>query len=302
MAEKSRWKLRTVNNCLFVDDLLFDRVVLQHNARPGLRPYIHPLRIGDGTICLTEDSPWHHPWQHGIQTGFHGVNGCDFWLDPGQHPNEVIGLIEPSVPLISGLEPPSWTIKALWRHADGGELLAERQWWSLIESDSLLFLDLDWRLQAIPDVRIDRHDYGGLFIRMPFRRSSGATVLNDGGLRDDATEQQPAAWVDLHMPLENSEIGAGITVFDHPDNPDHPAHWRVDHQRGINPAPCIPGAIELPAGASLRHRYRLILHSGPLTVEQIERLWGSYAQDEPLRTPATMASESRAITPGTLIP
>ena len=285
MAERSRWNLRTENNCLFVDDLSLNKVVLQHNARPGLRPYIHPLRIGDGTTCLTEDSPWHHPWQHGIQTGFHGVNGCDFWLDPGQHPHEVIGTIEPRAPLVTGTEPPCWTIEALWRHADGSELLAERQRWSLIEGESLLFLDLDWRLQAIPAVRIERHDYGGLFIRMPFRQSSGATVLNDRGLRGDATEQQPAAWVDLHMPLENSEIGAGMTVCDHPGNPGHPAHWRVDHQRGINPAPCIQGAIELPAGASLRHRYRMILHSGPLAVERIERLWRSYAQDERPPTP-----------------
>ena len=77
--------------------------------------------------------------------------------------------------------------------------------WSLQEADTLLFLDLDWTLQAIPDLLIEQHSYGGLFIRMPFRQSSGATVLNDGGKRDDDTEQQPAAWVDLHMPLENSE-------------------------------------------------------------------------------------------------
>lgn len=297
MTERTRWNLRTINNCLFIDDVSLDKVVLQHNARPGLRPYIHPLRIGNGTVCLTEDSPWHHPWQHGIQTGFHGVNGCDFWFDPGQHPNKVIGLIEPSSLVIAGTEPPSWTIEALWRHADGSELLKERQRWSLTENASLLFLDLDWKLQAIPDVRIDRHDYGGLFIRMPFRRGIGATVLNDRGQRNDATEQQSAAWVDLYMLMENSGIGAGITVCDHPGNPNYPAHWRVDHQRGINPAPCIPEAIELPAGASLCHRYRLILHSGPLAIEQIERLWRSYTEEEFPQRPTAIASEPRTITP-----
>lgn len=280
MSDTSRWKLRTENNCLFVDDVSLSRTVLQHNARPGLRPYIHPLRIGDPTACLTEDSPWHHPWQHGIQTGFHGVNGCDFWLDPGQHPSQIIGTIEPSTPRILSTEPPRWIIQALWRHADGSYLLAEAQTWSLLEADKLRFLDLDWTLQALPDVQIEQHAYGGLFIRMPFRRGSGASVLNAAGRQDDDTEQQAAAWVDLHMPLENSEIGGGITVLDHPDNPSHPVKWRVDGQRGINPAPCIPHAIELPAGTAMRHRYRLLLHSGRLPAEQIDRLWAEYAEEE----------------------
>ncbi len=280
MAVTARWKLRTENNCLFVDDVSLGKVVLQHNARPGLRPYIHPLRIGDGTACLTEDSPWHHPWQHGIQTGFHGVNGCDFWLDPGQHPEHLIGTIEPSAPRVSGTEPPCWTIEAIWRHADGNLLLTEQQIWSLLEADELLFLDLNWTLQAIPDVQIEQHSYGGLFIRMPFRRGSGASVLNAVGRQDDDTEQQAARWVDLHMPLENSEIGGGITICDHPGNPGHPVKWRVDGQRGINPAPCIPEAIDLPAGTAMRHRYRLILHSGSIPAERIDRLWAEYAGKE----------------------
>ncbi len=45
MSKESHWKLRTENNCLFVDDVSNGKVALQHNARPGLRPYIHPLRM-----------------------------------------------------------------------------------------------------------------------------------------------------------------------------------------------------------------------------------------------------------------
>ena len=278
MSKESHWKLRIDNNCLFIDDVSNGKMAIQHNARPGLRPYIHPLRMRGGGVCLTEDSPGHHPWQHGIQTGFHGVNGCDFWFDPGQQPNVVTGTIEPSALNIVSAEPPAWKIEALWRHADGSGLLAEEQSWSLLEGDALLFLDLDWALQAIPDVKIEQHAYGGLFIRMPFRRSSGGDVINASGMRDEDTEQQAATWVDLHMPLENSENGAGITVCDHPENPGHPAHWRVDGSCGINPAPCITGAIELPAGATLRLRYRLILHDGPLPPEEIDKQWATYAR------------------------
>jgi hypothetical protein len=288
MPNTSKWNMRVENNCLFIDDVQSGKVVLQHNARPGLRPYIHPLRGPDGVACLTEDSPGHHPWQHGIQTGFHGVNGCEFWEDPGQRPDKPIGKIEPGTTVILAEAPPCWSIDAAWRHKDGRLLIIEQQIWSLKQAklpgaspvDGLLYLDLDWRMQAVTDVHMVQQIYGGFFIRMPFRKVSGANVLNSEGMKDDDCEQQAAAWVDLYMPIDRCEEGAGLTICDHPGNPSHPAKWRVDGDRGINPSPCIPGAIDLAAGESLDHRYRLILHTGPLAAVEICKHWEAYIQEE----------------------
>ena len=105
--------------------------MLQHHARPGIGSYIHPLRIGPRHLCLTEDSPWHHPHQHGIQTRFVGINGSDFWHFPGQRPGKPVGRINPGLPRITGTEPPRWVIEALWQHADGRHVLADRQEWQL---------------------------------------------------------------------------------------------------------------------------------------------------------------------------
>ena len=280
MSTTSRWHLRVENDCLFIDDIAVGKVILQHNTRAGMMPYIHPLRIGDGRVCITEDSPSHHPHQHGIQVAFTSVNGCDFWHYPGHHPGHVVGLIQPSLPRIVDTDPPRWSIETVWRHADGSHLLAETQVWSLTAAGDLLILDLDWSLLATRDAVIKQYAYGGLFIRMPFRKYFDASVFNSVGLRDDDTEQQAAAWVDLFMPIEDSEMGAGITTCDHPNNPGHPARWRVDGSRGINPSPCIPNDIELLTGESIRYRYRLILHSGRLAVEEIDKLWTAYAQEK----------------------
>ena len=51
--------------------------VMKENARP----YLHPVRDAMGKVVLTEDKPADHPWQHGIFTGFHRVNGFNYWKE-----------------------------------------------------------------------------------------------------------------------------------------------------------------------------------------------------------------------------
>ena len=289
MPSQISWNARVEHDCLFVDDLASGKVILQHNARPGTRPYIHPLRIGRDAVCLTEDSPWHHPWQHGIQTCFVGVNGCDFWTYPGVKSGQVLGTVECGQVRLASGPVPRWVVEALWRHADGSQVFADRQTWRLSpgatgpDGPHEMTLDLDWTLRALTNVVIERHNYGGLFVRMPFRYATGATVVNSSGLQDDATEQQPATWVDVSMPIERGQGGpveAGIAVCDHAANPGHPTRWRVDAQRGVNPSPCIAGAIDVEAGEALRLRYRMILHQGSLSKARIEELAAVFDQEE----------------------
>ena len=116
-------------------------------------------------------------------------------------------------------------------------------------------------------------------MRMPFRSDRDAKVISSTGLEDDATEQQAAAWIDLQMPVNRGDVRGGIAFLDHPDNPGHPAHWRVDGQRGINPAPCIPGEINLSSGEAFQHRYRLVLHDGSLLPDRVQNLWTEYGQE-----------------------
>ena len=189
MDYKESWQPRVENGCLFIDDTDLGGAMLQHHARPGIGSYIHPVRVGARHLCLTADSPWHHPHQHGIQTRFVGINGSDFWHFPGQRPGQTLGRINPALPRITGTKPPRWVIEALWQHADGGHVLADRQDWQLGRAGDVLVLDLDWTLRAIPDARIEPYLYGGLYVRMPYHRHLGATVVTSAGNRDLAAEQ-----------------------------------------------------------------------------------------------------------------
>src|SRR5262245_2360173 len=55
--------------------------LLTYVTDPGRRPYLHPVRDPTGCNVLTEDRPADHPWQHGIFTGYHRVNGLNYWKE-----------------------------------------------------------------------------------------------------------------------------------------------------------------------------------------------------------------------------
>ena len=40
--------------------------ILVQQAKADTRAYIHPIVAPDGNGILTEDTPSHHPWQHGL--------------------------------------------------------------------------------------------------------------------------------------------------------------------------------------------------------------------------------------------
>lgn len=280
MSSDERWNVRIENSCLFIDDAESGRVALQHNAHPDGRPCIHPLRGPDGLSCITQAMPFHHPWQHGVTVGFHGVNGCDFWYDAGQRPGIEIGTINSTPPRIEEADTPKWTIEAIWRHANGTFLLAEKQTWTLQRAGDVLYLDLAWKLQSIPDVTIQQESYGGLFVSVPYHKEIGGEIVNSEGQGREDAEQQRAKWVDTWLPLFETELGGGYAMCDHPSNPGYPSHWRVDGRYGVSPSQCIPGPISLPSGTSMKYNYRLILHVGKLEVAKIEDLHAAYAAEK----------------------
>ena len=62
---------------------------------PSGRPYLHPVHDPSGRTILTEDRPADHPWQHGIFTGFHRVNGLNYWKEDQGRQREPRGRSEP---------------------------------------------------------------------------------------------------------------------------------------------------------------------------------------------------------------
>lgn len=247
---------------------------LTHRIGAGQRPSIHPLHAPVGDGILTEDSPAHHPWQHGLYTGFNLVNGIGFWKEQAEdgsfHPALVAG------PEVEGTSA-RWALETAWRAPDGTTLIQERQDWSLVDEGSTFDLDLAWSLRAAADVEIGQYMAGGLFLRMPYAAATGGVAVNSEGQRNGAAEKQRARWAAVSMPIAGLAEWGGVAIMDHPDNPAHPVTWRVDNELGISPSRCIAGSWTIGAGETDRYRYRMHVFCGAIDHERLEGRWRRFA-------------------------
>lgn len=252
---------------------------LTQHAQADQRPYIHPLLAPDGCGVLTENTPDHHPWQHGIYVGLNQINGYGFWLEGLGQDTHLDGTFHPApleAPIING-PTASWHVHSAWRAPDGNHLLDEKQHWHLQDHDTYLSLDLDWTLSAATDLHFGQYAYGGLFLRMPYRQETGGQALSSTGLSLPQAEGQRARWVAVAMPLKDRSDPAGIAFLDHPDNPEHPVPWRVDGQLGISPSRCIAGSWDLAAKHTSLNRYRILTFCGSINPEFVDTAWNDFS-------------------------
>ena len=114
------------------------------------------------------------------------------------------------------------------------------------EKNGAIQLDLTWRGEAKTDLTIGKYDYGGLFLRMPWREGIKAKSSTRRGSGNDRAEgQRPCGWTAMQVP--DRDDFAHIAIFDHPDNAGYPQMWRVDDQLGVGPARSRAGDWTTPA-------------------------------------------------------
>ena len=252
---------------------------LSQNAAPDSRPFVHPILAPDGQGVLTEDAPPHHPWQHGLYVGLNGVNGVGFWtegLQPGRAARD--GTFHPfplAAPFVEGNRA-RWRVETEWRALDGSPLLHETQAWRFADFGWSYHLDLEWTLRAKTDLRFERYDYGGLFLRMPYREEAGGRAVSSEGLENGDAEGKRARWVAVTMVVPGRRTPAGIAVMDHRENPEHPVPWRVDGQLGVGPGRCIAGEWRLAEGEATTSRYRLFVFCGETNPDEAEASWSDF--------------------------
>jgi hypothetical protein len=253
--------------------------VLSQYAADGERPYIHPIHAPGGAGVLTENAPSHHPWQHGLYVGLNDVNGVGFWSE-GLHPKRPTGDGTFSSRIVGAPEATdagaSWEVATDYLDESGEIMLDDTQRWALTASDDLLELDMDWTLHARRDLVFGEYEYGGLFLRMPYRDETGGSAIDSEG---QSGTGERARWVAVTMPLPDTGRTAVAALLDHPGNPDSPVPWRIDNELGIGPSPSASGAWALPEDDRRHYRYRLVVFGSTADAAAVEQAWHRFAEE-----------------------
>ena len=266
----------------------------RYHFGPSLeRPFLYPL-IGPGGRGLTRMGHPHDPTGHShhnsVWISHHDVGGVNFWADNAQ------GRIE-SQRIEQYTDGPdrAWLLAVnAWKQSSGPVVTADRgpDRVIMIErrricieplADGQWRMLLDLQLEA-PDDRpltIGQTPFGMIGVRMAKTigvQDGGGRLLNSEGLLGEpAIFRRPARWVDYSGPLTSRDDTGGITLMEHPSNPDHPSpfHVRADGWMGV----CLTlnGPREILPDKPLRLRYCLWIHHGVPRGDQIEALWREFA-------------------------
>lgn len=245
------------------------------------RPFVFPLVGPAGRPLLRLTHP-HDPEGHGHHLGIwvahKDVNGVSFWENG---PNRIVH--ESIETYADGVDAASLTTRNLWRAESGAVLLNERR---------------TTRLQALPggerylDVLIEltpanvpvtfgKTPFGFMCVRvaktMSVNDGDGVILNSEGATGEEQVFWKRARWVDYTGSVAE-DCRNGITLFDHPSNPGFPTPYHVRSDGWMGASFCCENGYDLPAGQTLRLKYRLYAHDGTATTDSIESHWRSWAE------------------------
>lgn len=124
-------------------------------------------------------------------------------------------------------------------------------------------------------------DYSGSVRPGGLQRSTG------GGMVHGRSPKLPATSADRARGRQS--VTEGITFFDHPANPRHPAHWHVREDGWMGASMTMNEPLLLTKQSPLRLRYLLHAHAGPSNQPRAESIFDAFAS-----TPALQLVSGRA--------
>ena len=259
------------------------------------RPYFHPVMgpYGDPVtrgFPMVKDAPGEtndHPHHRGLYTAYGEVNGVDNWseADGCGHTVHREFAVVASGPVYGRA-----VALSDWVSPDRSKvLLTERREMRIYNVAPSRLLDIDLTLTAAEeDVLFGDTKEGGLIsLRVASSMDvprGGRLENSNGGVGEDEVWGKRAAWCDYSGPVNGKTVG--VAVFDHPESFRHPTYWHARDYGLMTTNPFAVSTFEgegpsgeylLPAGESLRFRYRIYIHKGDATEGKVAEQNSSYA-------------------------
>ena len=257
--------------------------IARYHFSPELnRPFVFPM-AGPSGLSLTRmghpRDPQSHSHHNSVWISHTDVNGTDFWSDSGK------GRVRH---------------KRIIKYEDAGEcsfVVAENEWVTkegkillletrrvmvLLLEDSEWLLIIDMELKANESrVALGKTPFGMFGVRMAKTigvNDGGGTIRNsEGGVNEKDIFWKRAKWVDYSGPITNQKI-EGVTLFDHPDNPNFPSYFHVRNDGWMGASLTFDTPRIIQPAKSLHLRYGLYVHSDMKAKDAIEAKWKHFTE------------------------
>ncbi|MGX1930948.1 DUF6807 family protein [Flagellimonas sp. 2504JD4-2] len=258
------------------------------------KPFFYPLSNSYGTNmvwCRPND----HPWHYGHWFSWKYLNGVNFW-EENQDTREsegIIKIVDVKKELLAGYGA-NFIFQIEYCLKNGGAILEEKRAIKISELDSLGSYFIDWKLnfrgQSV-DVIFDRTipgnlggpgwgGYAGLSIRFAKELMGHSFMMSNGDiLMDDVVGYgKKGKWMDMTGQFKESQVTAGISIFNHPDN-NETVPWYIYKHKAFafyNPALIFEKSFQINRGDEFELNYRVFIHNDRLSFAEIEKKYEDY--------------------------
>lgn len=256
--------------------------ITRYHFGAGLnRPFLYPL-IGPAGRSLTRMGHPHDPQSHShhnsLWISHHDIDGVDFWGDRGK------GRIRHRriVKFEDQGKRSTITTENQWLSDNTKVLLAETRRISVVlleEDEWLMIIDMEFKAKG-QAVTLGKTPFGMIGVRMAKTigvHDGGGMIRNsEGAVNEKEVFWKRAKWVDYSGAVTN-EKSEGITLFDHPDNPNFPSHFHVRNDGWMGASLTFEGPRKIEPAKPLLLRYGLYIHSDIKAKKTIEAIWKKFS-------------------------
>ncbi len=258
----------------------------RYHFGPGLhRPFLFPV-IGQSGISLTRMGHPHDPESHShhnsVWISHNDVDGISFWS------NRSGGKIQHKwiIKFEDVGECSSIVTENQWVTNEGKVLLLETRRVTVLllgNSEWLLIIDMEFKAKD-STVTLGKTPFGMIGVRMAKTigvNDGGGRIRNsEGAVNEKEVFWKRAKWVDYSGAVTNERL-EGITLFDHPDNPNFPTYFHVRNDGWMGASLTFDGPRKIQPNESLHLRYGLYVHSDMKPKEALETKWKRFTEIRP---------------------
>jgi len=257
--------------------------ITRYHFGPGLhRPFVFPV-IGPSRRSLTRMGHPHDPESHShhnsVWISHNDVDGISFWSDRGS------GKIRHKriVKLEDAGEYSSIVTENQWVTNEDKVLLLETRKITVLllgNFEWLLIIDMEFKAKDKP-VTLGKTPFGMIGVRMAKTigvNDGGGRIRNsEGAVNEKEVFWKRARWVDYSGAVTNEKL-QGITLFDHPDNPNFPTYFHVRNDGWMGASLTFDGPRKIQPNEPLHLRYGLYIHSDMKLREALEAKWKQFTE------------------------